>query len=260
MSDSDRYARQIAFGPIGSAGQKKLASSSVVFAGCGALGSVSASQLVRAGVGRVRLVDRDVIELSNLQRQVLYDEEDCRQRLPKAEAARRKLARVNSQVVIEAAVCDITPDNALGLLEGFDLIIDAVDNAECRYLLNDVAVKTDTPWIYAAVAGARGQTLTVIPGKTPCLRCLFPTPPEPGTVPTAQTDGVIAPVVSVVASAQVAEALKLLTGRVDALRAGLLTVDLWAGTFRTTFTGARTPRVDCPCCGRRRFEFLEGTP
>jgi len=260
MSDSDRYARQIAFGPIGLEGQRKLSAASVVFAGCGALGSVSVSQLVRAGVGRVRIIDPDVVELSNLQRQVLYDEEDVRSGLPKAEAARRKLARVNSDVRIEAVVADITASTALELLDGFDLIIDAVDNAECRYLVNDVAVKTDTSWIYAAVAGARGQTLTIIPGETPCLRCVFPAPPEAGTVPTAQTDGVIAPAVHVVASVQVAEALKLLTDRHDALRRGLLTVDLWQGTFRTTSVASGEADPDCPCCGRRDFEFLNAKP
>lgn len=257
MTDLDRYATQMRFDKIGREGQERLCAARVVLAGCGALGSVSAGLLVRAGVGRVRIVDRDVVELDNLQRQMLYDEEDVRAGLPKAEAAAGKLRRVNSDVDIEACVADIDARNAEKLLGGFDLIIDATDNSETRYLVNDLAVKTGTNWIYAAAAGARGATMTVIPGETPCLRCVFEEPPPPGALPTAQTDGIIAPVVAAVASLQVTEALKLLSGRTDQLRKGLLVVDLWRGSFRTTFAAPGVRNPDCPACGRRVFEFLD---
>jgi len=257
MTDLERYSRQILFENVGREGQERLRAGRVVLAGCGALGSVSASLLVRAGVGRIRIIDRDVIELNNLQRQMLYDEEDVRAGRPKAEAAARKLRRINSDVEIEACVDDVKAGNVERLLGGFDLIIDATDNSETRYLINDFAVKTGTTWIYAAVAGARGGTMTVIPGETPCLRCIFEEPPPPGGLPTAQTDGIIGPAVAVVASLQATEALKLLLGRTEHLRKGLLTVDLWQGTFRTTFAGPGARNPDCPACGRRVFEFLD---
>jgi adenylyltransferase/sulfurtransferase len=258
MSELDRYSRQIRFQPVGEEGQRRLSESRVVLAGCGALGSVSGSLLVRAGVGMLRIIDRDFVELNNLQRQMLFDEDDVRAGLPKAEAARRKLVRINPTVEIEARVADITPQNVSELLGGFHLIIDGTDNFETRYLINDFAVKTGTSWIYAAVVASEGRTMTIIPGETPCLRCIFDEPPQPGASPTCETAGVIGPAVTAVASFQVAEALKLLVGRKEELRRGLLALDVWTGTFRTLFAGAGSPRADCPTCSRRRFEFLDG--
>jgi adenylyltransferase/sulfurtransferase len=246
------------FQPVGEEGQRRLLKSRVVLAGCGALGSVSASLLVRAGVGMVRLIDRDVIQIHNLQRQMLYDEQDVRAGLPKVEAAFRKLRRINSDVRVEPCVADITLLNAMDLLNGFDLIIDATDNSETRYLINDLAVKTGTNWIFGAVAGSEGRTMTVVPGETPCLRCIFSDPPAPGSVPTAETAGIIAPVVATIASLQVTEALKLLMGLKDALRHGMLCIDVWQGSFRTVFAGGGVRNLDCPTCGRREFPFLDG--
>lgn len=258
MTDTDRYSRQVRFGPIGEEGQHRLRKRCVVVAGCGALGSVSTSLLVRAGVGRLRIIDRDFIELNNLQRQMLFDEDDVRAGLPKAEAARRKLVRINSDVEIEAHIADLTARNAEELLGGSDLILDATDNFETRYLINDVAVKTGTPWIYAAAVAAEGRTMTVVPGETPCLRCIFDEPPAPGSSPTCESAGIIGPVVSLVASLQVTEALKLLSGAKETRRKGMVSVDVWQGSFRTSFGGSAVKNPDCPTCGHRRFEFLEG--
>jgi adenylyltransferase/sulfurtransferase len=258
MTEFERYSRQILFEKIGLEGQRRIRASRVVLAGCGALGSVSSSLLVRAGVGTLRIIDRDFIEPNNLQRQMLFDEEDIREGLPKAEAARRKLSRVNSDAAIEARVSDIEPANAEELLGGFDLIIDATDNFETRYLINDFAVKTGTPWVYAAAAAAEGRTMTVVPGETPCLRCVFEQPPQPGEVPTCETVGIIGPAAAAVAALQATEALKLLAGRKDELRRGLLSVDAWKGTFRTAFAESAARSPNCPTCAQRKFEFLEG--
>jgi len=258
MSELERYSRQIRFEPVGEEGQRRLSESRVVLAGSGALGSVSGSLLVRAGLGTLRIIDRDFVELSDLQRQMLFDEDDVRAGLPKAEAARRKLARINPTVQVEARVADITPQNVSELLGGFHLILDATDNFETRYLINDFAVKTGTPWIYAAVVASEGRTMTIVPGQTPCLRCIFDEPPQPGASPTCETAGVIGPAVTAVASFQVTEALKLLVGRKDELRRGLLALDVWSGTFRTLFGAAGKSRADCPTCSQRRFEFLDG--
>ena len=273
MDDLERYSRQMrfaGFGPSTSLGalsesssrngeeaQRRLRASRVALVGCGALGSVSSSLLVRAGVGELRLIDRDFVELNNLQRQMLFDEDDARLGLPKAEAARRKLARVNSEVKLDARIVDLNPANAESLLSGVDLILDAADNFETRYLVNDVAVKTGTPWIYAAALGSEGRVMTILPGETPCLRCIFPDVPRPGESPTCETAGILGPAVAVTASLQSAEAMKLLAGRRDVLRRGLLALDVWQGGLRETFVSA-TRREDCPACALRRFEFLEG--
>lgn len=259
MQDLERYSRQAMFDRIGADGQQRICRSKVVVVGCGALGSASADMLVRAGVGTLRIVDRDFIELNNLQRQTLFDEEDIRAGLPKAVAAEIKLRRINSQIDIESHVADVNVRNIASLLDGFDLIVDATDNFETRYLVNDFAVKTATPWIYGGAVKSEGRTLAVIPGKTPCLRCIFEMPPEPGSVPTAETAGIIAPLVNVVSSMQVVEALKILAGRTDELRRGLLAFDVWKSEFRTTFVSPSARREDCPACGRKRFDFLEGT-
>lgn len=251
--DLTRYSRQTVFPGIGPAGQERLAAGRAVIAGCGALGSVLASLLVRAGVGYVRLLDRDFVELHNLQRQFLYDEADVRAGLPKAIAAGQKLQRINSEVEIEAVVADLHSGNAARLLGECDLVLDAIDNFEGRYLLNDFCVQERVPWIYGAVIGAYGVTMNVLPGETACLRCLFPEAPAPGTVDTCDTAGILGPTVSVIAALQATEALKLLSGARDQLRAGLLQVDLWDGEMQQV----DIPRQEaCPTCVQGQYDYL----
>ncbi len=211
----ERYSRQMRFPGIGRAGQERLLASRVTLCGCGALGTVLANGLVRAGVGRVRIVDRDFIEPSNLQRQVLFDEDDIRAQLPKAEAAARKLRRVNSAVAVEAVVTDIDRTNVQELCADADLILDGTDNFEVRYLINDVAVKLGKPWVYGGCIGSHGQTMTILPGETPCLRCVFEAAPAPGEAATCETAGVLAPIIAIIASFQTSEALKILAGQRD---------------------------------------------
>jgi len=208
----ERYSRQIRFAPIGEAGQEKLASARVLLVGLGALGTVAADLLVRSGVGFVRLIDRDFVELSNLQRQSLFDEDDIRAALPKAAAAKAKLSKINSTVEIDARVDDVNPSNVEEVLEDVDLVLDALDNFETRFVVNDACAKHRKPWIYTAAVGSYGLVMPVLPGKTPCLRCLLGSLPAPGTSPTCETAGVIAPVTHIIASMQAAEALKFLTG------------------------------------------------
>lgn len=251
-----RYSRQILFSPIGPAGQERIRRSRVLVVGVGALGSVSAEMLARAGVGTLRIVDRDFLDESNLQRQSLYDEEDLKQSLPKAVAAAEKLRRMNHDVTVEARVDDVDAGNVGELVSDVDLILDGTDNFETRYLLNDACVKWERPWIYAACVGSYGMSFLIRPRVTPCLRCFLDSPPAPGTSPTCDTAGVIAPVVHAVAAFQVAEALKVLTGREEALADAVMTLDVWTGRFDRFRT--RGPRPDCPTCGRARFEFLEG--
>jgi molybdopterin/thiamine biosynthesis adenylyltransferase len=258
----NRYHRQILLPEIGPAGQDRLSASHVLLVGCGALGSVLADQLVRAGVGSIRIVDRDVVELTNLQRQVLFDEEDARQGVPKAVAAARRLERVNSQVRIEPVVADVHAENVeelSGLEPGgrrADLVLDGTDNVETRYLLNDVSVKHGVPWVYGACVGTEGRVMTIRPPHTPCLRCVFPEPPEAGELPTCDTAGVLGPVAAAVASIQAVAAIKLLTAQADADSEGFVTLDPWAGRFRSaSLADARRP--DCVACGRRQFEFLD---
>lgn len=251
--DLSRYARQIVHYQIGEAGQRKLAESRVVVAGCGALGSAIASLVVRAGVGYVRLLDRDFVELNNLQRQLLYDEQDVREGLPKAVAAAQKLQRINSEVVIEPHVVDLNSANAEQLLGGCDLVIDAIDNFEGRYLINDVCVKRGVPWIYGAVIGTFGVTMNILPETGACLRCLFPQAP-PGSFETCDTAGILGPTVVTLASLQVIEAIKLLTGKLDELNEGLLQVDVWDGEMHRS----RIERVGtCPVCVGREFTYLQ---
>ena len=254
----DRYSRQVRFHGLGTAGQRKLMDSKVTICGCGALGTVLANHLVRAGVGKVRIVDRDFIETHNLQRQILFDEQDVADNLPKAEAAARKLRRINSQVEIEPVVTDIDHTNILGLVADADLILDGTDNFETRYLINDAAVKLGKPWIFGGVIGSEGQTATIIPGKTPCIRCLVETSPPPGMTPTCETAGVLGPAVAVIASFEAVEAIKLLSGKLDALNAELIMVDLWEWSFRRLKIAGLLGKVDCPCCQHRKFEWLDG--
>lgn len=255
MSD-DRYSRQTLFAGIGPEGQERLAGSRILVVGAGALGSASLDMLVRAGVGTVRFVDRDTVETSNLQRQSLYDEADAREGIPKAEGARRRLAAVNPEVTLEPLALDLHAGNIRDVMDGADLVLDATDNFETRYLINDAAVSTGIPWIYAACVGSYGMTLTVIPGRTGCLRCVVPDVPPPGASPTCDTAGVIAPVVQAVASYAVTEALKLLAGRGDELATGIWHLDVWERTAYRMDIG--DPDPDCPACGRREFPFLSG--
>src|SRR5271169_835308 len=254
----ERYSRQMRFAGIGENGQRKLQGGRVTLCGCGALGTVLANALVRAGVGHVRIVDRDFIEIHNLQRQILFDEADVAENLPKAEAAARKLRAINSAITIEPVVTDLDHTNILDLVGDADLILDGTDNFETRYLINDAAVKLSKPWIYGGVIGSEGQTMTIVPGKTPCLRCLIETAPPPGMTPTCETAGVLGPAVAVIASFEAIEAIKLLTGAHDALNRDLIMIDIWDWTFRQLKVAGLLGKVDCPCCKHRRFEWLEG--
>src|SRR5438270_3874525 len=254
----ERYSRQVRFPGIGQDGQRKLLESKVTLVGCGALGTVLANALVRAGVGHLRLIDRDFIETNNLQRQILFDEADVAANLPKAEAAARKLRAINSEVEIEAVVTDIDHTNILDLVADADLILDGTDNFETRYLINDAAVKLNKPWVFGGVIGSEGQTMTIRPGITPCLRCLIEDNPPPGMTPTCETAGVLGPAVSVIASFEAVEAIKLLSGAESALNTELFVVDIWDWTFRRLKVQGLLGKVDCPCCQGRKFEWLEG--
>ncbi len=255
LEHDERYSRQILFRGIGAHGQKRLAGARVAVVGCGATGSAVASLLARAGVGTIRIIDRDYVEPSNLQRQTLFDEADARESLPKAIAAARRIAAFNSQIVVEPQVADLTPENIEALLEGAELILDGTDNFETRYLVNDHAVKYGVPWIYSAAVGSYGVTLNVIPGKTACLACVFPDSPQ-GTFETCETAGVLNSVVSLVASMEAAEALKCLVGSADRMRRTLLSWDVW--TNERAEIQADKPRTGCRACGEHDFVHLEG--
>lgn len=248
-----RYHRQALLPFIGQAGQAKLAAARVLLVGCGALGTVIAEQLVRAGVGFVRIVDRDIVERTNLQRQVLFDERDVAESLPKAVAAERRLRAINSEVTVEGVVTDIHSGNIESLARDVGLILDGTDNAPTRYLVNDFAVKQGLPWVYGACVGSEGRVMTVTAGG-PCLRCVFPEPPIAGELPTCDTVGVLAAAAAIVASLQVSAALRVLTGQ--AASPELVKLDAWAHRFRAIDL-AEARRPDCACCGRRQFEFLD---
>lgn len=252
---NERYSRQVLFPGIGIEGQQALAAAHVAIVGCGATGAAAAGLLARAGIGTLTLIDRDYVEESNLQRQVLFDEEDARLALPKAEAARRKIALFNSEIEVRAHIADLVPANIYELLGEAQLILDATDNFETRYLLNDYAVEQNKPWIYAAAIGAYAVTMNVLPGETACLSCIFPKPPG-GTVETCDTAGILNPAVNLAASIEVTEALKLLTGAKDKLRRSLFSFDLWSNE-RSEVSTAR-PRPDCEVCGERNFAHLRG--
>ena len=224
--------------------------------GCGALGTVMAELLTRAGVGRLRIVDRDFVELSNLQRQFLFDETDAAEALPKAVAAARHLARINSDVTIEPVVADLVPANVEELFEDAELILDGTDNFETRFLINDSAVSTGRPWIYAAAVGSYGLKFAIVPGRAACLRCVYPEPPQ-GAQPTCETDGVLGPLTATIASLAAADALKILASGTETIAERLTTVDVWSGVIRQIATPARDP--DCPCCGHREFIHLDGS-
>ncbi len=257
MKFEERYSRQILFPGIGTEGQRLLAQARVAIVGCGATGTCVASLLARAGVGNLLIIDRDYVEPSNLQRQTLFDEADAADSLPKAVAAARKIAAFNSEVQVKAEVADLTPENAEALLGQADLgvILDATDNFETRYLINDWAVKSGKPWIYAAAVAAYAVTMNIIPGETACLSCIFPAPPE-GTVETCDTAGILNSAVNWVGSVQATEAIKFLVGARDKLRRTLLSLDLWSND--NAEVAAARPRSDCQTCGRREFVHLAG--
>lgn len=254
-----RYQKQMLFAGIGDAGQQQLKSSSVLLVGCGALGCVMADSLTRAGVGRIRIIDRDFVELSNLQRQILFDEQDAQEQLPKAIAAQKRLQRVNSEIVIEPIVADLDFSSIGRLCADVNLILDGTDNFETRYLINDAALEYRIPWIFTGVTGSSGQVMTVIPGQSPCLRCLMPQPPPPGATETCDTAGVLGPAVGVLASLQAAMALKVLAGHAAELKPQLTLADVWNGTFRQVDL---TPLLDskaCPACHQGERLWLRGT-
>lgn len=253
-SSNERYSRQVLFAGIGLKGQQSLAEARVAIVGCGATGSAIASLLARAGVGTLRIIDRDYVEPSNLQRQALFDEIDAAESMPKAIAAARKIAAFNSQIVVEPQVADLTPAN-LGLLAGAALILDGTDNFETRYLLNDFAVKHGVPWIYTAAVSSYAVTLNVLPGETACLSCIFPDAPG-GVIETCETAGILNSAVNFAASIAVTEALKLLTGAKDKLRKTLLSADLWRNDRAEV--KADVPRAGCRACGERDFIHLAG--
>jgi molybdopterin/thiamine biosynthesis adenylyltransferase len=283
---TNRYHRQSLLPFFGPTGQARLNASQVLLVGCGALGSVIADQLVRAGVGHLTLVDRDVVEWTNLQRQVLFDESDAREGVPKAIAAARRLEAINSDAKVTPQATDVhagnvesfvlqdphrdtdlrslrssgerstTDANSTGRMPTrLNLIIDGTDNVETRYLLNDVAVKHGIPWIYGACVGTEGRMMTIRPGTGPCLQCVFPEPAGVGELQTCDTAGVLGPAIAVVAGYQSAAALKILSGNIDAVDRGLSTIDFWKNRHRTIDTGER--RTGCPCCDRREFRFLD---
>jgi adenylyltransferase/sulfurtransferase len=252
---SERYSRQILFRGVGADGQRRLAAARVAIVGCGATGSATASLLARSGVGTIRVIDRDYVEPSNLQRQTLFDEEDAKESLPKAIAAARRIAAFNSEIVVEPQVADLTPDNVEVLLEGMDLVLDGTDNFETRYLVNDYAVSKNIPWIYAAAVGSYGVTLNVLPGRTSCLACVFPDSPQ-GTFETCETAGILNSAVSMVASMEASEALKLLVGATDKMRRTLFSFDVWSN--ERAEVAAAKPRAGCRACGERDFVHLEG--
>jgi molybdopterin-synthase adenylyltransferase len=253
---ADRYSRQMLFAPIGEKGQVAIRNAKVAIVGLGALGTVLSNHMTRAGVGYLRLIDRDFVEASNLQRQMLYDEADAAAATPKAIAAAQRLRRINSEVELEPHVTDFNHTNAEALLHGMDLVLDGTDNFSVRFLINDVCVKAGIPWIYGGAVSSRGVTMNVIPGVTPCLRCLYARPPAPGTMDTCDTAGVIAPIIDIVASYQTTEALKLIVGDHDRLRKGMTQFDLWFNHYTDIdLSGGR--RSDCPCCVQRQFEFLD---
>ena len=249
-----RYSRQTLFPGIGKDGQKKLLESRVLLIGGGALGASHAEMLARAGVGFIRLVDRDFVEYSNLQRQTLYSESDAKERLPKAVAAKDRLAQINSEIEIDAVIADVNNSNIESLVKDVDLVLDGADNFYARDLVNDACVKLGKTWIYGAAVSSYGTSMTIIPGETPCLRCMFEEMPAPGSSPTCDTAGVIQPIISTISSIQVSEAIKIITGKTDKLHGSLVQVDVWENDWRKIKLSE--PNEDCETCQKKEFEFL----
>lgn len=249
----ERYEKQMLFGEIGQEGQKVLLNKKAVIIGCGALGTVISNNLARSGIGHLRIVDRDYIEISNLQRQILFDEEDIEANMPKAAAAEKKLNKINSSINIESKVVDVNSKNIQELCQGMDIILDATDNLQTRYLINDVAIKLNIPWVYGGVIGSSGMVHSVIPHQTPCLRCMFPEIPPVGAIETCDTAGVLNSITSMVASMQSIEAIKILLDKKDSIVKGLLFMDIWNNDFEMIDF-----QIDenCIVCGEKQFEFL----
>ncbi|CAN5399400.1 molybdopterin-synthase adenylyltransferase MoeB [soil metagenome] len=259
MNPLERYSRQMRVPGIGKAGQQRICDSRVTLCGVGALGTVLANTLARAGVGHLRIVDRDFVEPSNLQRQVLFDESDVTNNLPKSEAAAVKLRQINSNIVIEPIVADISRTNIEDLCKDSDLILDGTDNFEVRYTINDVAIKLNKPWVYGGAVGTEGMSFTIIPGQTPCLRCVFEASPGPGDVGTCETAGVLGPIVGIIASFQAAEALKILAGKTDAINRELFMINVWDNTSRRVKIAPLAGRKGkCPCCALKKYDWLDG--
>jgi adenylyltransferase/sulfurtransferase len=252
-----RYERQMVFGPVGLAGQRVLARKKALVVGVGALGSWSSQLLVRMGAGVVRLVDDDCVAMNNLHRQCLYTEDDALQAAPKVDAAARKLAKFNSQVRIEPVQQRLSAANILELASGMDVILDGTDNFAARFLINDYSVKYNVPWVFAGVVGAEAQIMSIVPGRTPCLRCVSETPPPPCVDPSCRIAGVLGPAAAAVASVQAMEAAKILTGHADAVSPYLLKVDFWKNEYQRIDVSAACRNIDCPCCKQRHFEYLE---
>jgi len=253
-----RYNRQMLWAPIGVEGQRKLLAARVLLVGCGALGTVLANTLARAGVGHLTIVDRDFIEINNLQRQVLFDEQDIADGLPKSVAGQKKIAKINSAITVEAVVADVNHGNIETLAAGKDLLLDGTDNFETRFLINDASVKLNIPWIYGACISAMGLAMVIRPGITPCLRCIFETIPPPGMNPTCDTAGVLGPTVNLVASWQAMEALKLLTGNIKDVSKTLFSFDMWDNRYQQLNVAKAKDLADCPACKHKNFEFLSG--
>ena len=253
-TNNERYSRQILFNGIGKEGQERLLNSRVVIIGCGALGSAQAEALARAGVGNLRIIDRDFVEFSNLQRQTMFTESDARERLPKAIACANRIREINSDIVVEPEVADVNHSNIESFISDVAVVIDGTDNFATRYLINDACVKHEMNWVYGAAVGSYGVTMTIRPHETPCLRCIFPEAPPAASAPTCDTAGVIMPIISIVASVQVTEALKLLTAKIGDLHNSLMQFDVWRNQWRKISIGKPLP--DCPTCGLGEYETL----
>jgi molybdopterin/thiamine biosynthesis adenylyltransferase len=253
-AENERYSRQILFPGLGVEGQQRIGEASICIVGCGALGSFQAEALARAGVGRLRLIDRDYVDYTNLQRQWLFDESDAQNESPKAMAAARRLQQINSHVLVEPLVKDMTPSNAEELTANFDIILDGTDNFETRYLINDLSVKLKQPWVYGAAVGSYGVVMPIVPQKGPCFACVYPEPPA-GIQPTCDVNGVIAAVTASVAALQVAIVMRLIAGW-DDFASFVHTMDVWQGTHKRVSSGPADP--DCRVCGAREFRYLEG--
>ena len=254
----ERYSRQIRFPGIGTEGQERIRGARVLLCGCGALGTVLADTLVRAGVGFLRIVDRDFVDLTNLQRQVLFDEQDVVDHLPKSIVAAKKLSRINSQVTLDPHVADIDWRNIRGFAQDVDLILDGTDNFEIRFLINDLALDLGIPWVYAGCIGSHGQTMAIFPNESACMRCVIETPPDAGATETCDTAGVLAPAIHMVTALQATTALKILAGRKDLVLPQLTIIDVWEGTLRQMNLANLRERSKCPACVQGRRDWLHG--
>src|SRR6266704_511686 len=252
---NERYSRQILFSGIGIEGQRRLRDARVLIIGCGALGSAQAESLARAGVGQLRIADRDFVETSNLQRQTMFTEDDAAERLPKAIACANHIGKINSEITVEPEVSDVNHSNIERLIAECDVVLDGTDNFATRYLINDACVKHNVSWIYGAAVGSYGVTMTIRPNESPCLRCVFPEAPAVASAPTCDTAGVIMPIINIVAAVQVSEALKLLTGQEKELHNSLMQFDVWRNEWRRISSGELV--TDCPTCSQQEFATLD---